>query len=120
MTDRVWKAAERAIAKALGGRRVGPTGDSTADVVTPWLSVEVKERKRLPAWLLEAMQQAVDAVQGDLLPIVVWHQLGARHDDDLVVLRLADFRAWFGDAGPPDECCKPRVCNIACNIAEVT
>ena len=44
MTDKTWKAAERAIARALGGVRVGPTGEATPDVESDWLSVEVKTR----------------------------------------------------------------------------
>jgi len=95
MTDKTWKAAERAIARVLAGVRVGPTGEATPDVESDWLSVEVKTRKRLPDWLLEAMQQAHANRRGDRLAVVILHQVGARHDDDLVLLRLADFRDHF-------------------------
>jgi hypothetical protein len=96
MADKNWKAAERAIAQALGGRRVGCTGRDTSDVESDALAVEVKTRKRLPTWLFDAMQQARDNARGERLPVVVLHQVGGRHDDDLVLLRLADFRAYFG------------------------
>ena len=92
MTDKLWKQTERAIAKRLGGERVGPRGKSTADVLTSRLAIEVKTRRRLPAWLLDAMAQAEAAADGRL-PILVLHQVGQRHDGDLVVLRLADFEA---------------------------
>jgi len=96
MTDKTWKAVERAIAKRLGGRRVGCAGEATADVITNWLAVEVKTRKTLPRWLLAAIGQAVGAADDGRLPILVLHEKGRRHDDDLVVLRLGDFQAWFG------------------------
>ncbi len=91
MADRTWKANERAIAKRLGGQRVGNRGTNTEDVVHPWLSVEVKTRKALPAWLLDAMAQARRNSPASRLPIVVLHQVGSRHDGDLVVLTLGAF-----------------------------
>lgn len=92
MADKLWKATERAIAKRLGGERVGPSGKSTADVITDALAIEVKTRKTLPHWLLDAMAQATAAAAADgRLPVVVLHQKGQRHDGDLVVLRLTDF-----------------------------
>ena len=90
MPDKTWKAAERAIAAMLGGERVGCTGEATADVLTEGLAVEVKTRKLLPAWLKDAMRQAVDNAD-DKTPVVVLHEVGQRHDGDLVLLRLADF-----------------------------
>ena len=66
-------------------------------VAHDWLSIEVKHRRALPVWLCDAMVQAVAANRGnDKLPVVVLHQKGRRHDDDLVVLRLKDFVEWFG------------------------
>ena len=58
MTDRPWKQTERAIARRLGGRRLGPTGRHGPDVTSDWLQAEVKTRKRLPVWLLDALEQA--------------------------------------------------------------
>jgi hypothetical protein len=63
----------------------------------PWLSIEVKHKKIIPLWLLTAMSQAVAAVRGQQLPVVILHQSGARHNDDLVVVRLGDWVQWFGD-----------------------
>lgn len=90
-----WKAVERAIAQRLGGQRVPITGrqrGSAPDVAHEEFGIEVKHRKALPSWLLDAMDQAV-ACSGDgaKLPVVVLHQAGQRHDNDLIVLRLKDF-----------------------------
>ena len=99
MPDRAWKAAERSIAKRLGGKRSGPRGVAVGDVIAPGIVAEVKERKQLPAWLTGAMQQAMKAARdgqgvcAPQLPIVILHVLGQRHDNDLVVMRLADFQA---------------------------
>lgn len=97
-----WKRTEREVARLLGGRRVPITGRARGDapdVAHPWLSIEVKERSSLPRWLLTALRQARAAARDGQLPVVVLHQTGQRHNDDLVVLRLADFREWFDDEG---------------------
>lgn len=97
-----WKAVERRLAKRLNGRRLGCTGRSGPDVLTPWLACEVKTRKRLPRWLLEALEQAAIGNDGSRLPIVVLHELNSRHDQDLVVMTLRDFCDWFGDLDGED------------------
>jgi len=96
MADKVWKQTERVIARRLNATRQGATGRTGADVVNDWLAVEVKHRRRLPQWLKDALAQARSGA-GDRLPIVVLHEAGQRHSDDLVVLRLADFEDWFGE-----------------------
>jgi len=100
MTDKPWKATERAIAARLGGRRVPITGRSRGDVPDvrcDWLAVEVKLRRHLPGWLKTAMQQAVAAAGVSQLPIVVLHESGQRHGRDIVCMSLADFESWFGE-----------------------
>jgi len=103
MADKTWKAVERCLAKRLGGQRVGATGHSTADVLTDWLAVEVKTRKVLPGWLLSAVEQAVGAAGEEQLPIVILHQVGGYHSDDLVVMLLRDFEQWFGTGKGEEE-----------------
>jgi hypothetical protein len=106
-----WKSTERAVAKRLGGRRVPITGrqrGDTPDVAHEWLSVEVKHKAQLPLWLHDAMSQAVAAQRNGQMPIVVLHQSGQRHDNDLVVVRMRDWVEWFGAdalaaAGVPEE-----------------
>ena len=91
-----WKDTERAIAKRTGGVRTGCTGRATSDVVTESLAIECKTRATLPAWLGDAIAQAVRNAHGDRLPAVLLHQTGRRHDNDVVCLRLEDFLDWFG------------------------
>lgn len=86
---------ERQTAKALGGERTGQYGGT--DVETERWAVECKERKTVPAWLTDAVAQAARHAGKGQTPIAVVHRLGARHDDDLVVMRMADFVAWFGE-----------------------
>lgn len=111
MADKLWKSVERRIAKYLGGERVPITGrqrGSAPDISHPWLSIEVKQRDSLPAWLADAMDQAemsVGIVQPhesnvphdrvSQLPIAILHQTGNRIEDAYVVVRLSDFREWF-------------------------
>ena len=100
-----WKAVERAIATYFGGERVPITGrqrGDAPDIEHPWISFEVKHRKKLPDWLHDAMDQAeASAVIGeegeDKLPVVVLHEKGRHHCKDFVVMRARDFRFWFGD-----------------------
>lgn len=102
MADKTWKRCERDIAKRLNGKRVGPSGKATADVVTNRLAVEVKHRKSLPAWIWAAMGQAVGAAMPSQLPIVVLHELGEHHDNDTVLIRLQDFVRLMGDLKWPE------------------
>lgn len=103
MTSDAWKKHELMLAKRLGGSRVGPTGKTGSDVAHPLFAIEAKERKNIPEWLYKAQKQCCGAARPDQLPIVVWHKLGARHDGDLVVMRLADFENWAGTLPTPDE-----------------
>ena len=106
MADKLWKRAEREIAERIGGKRVPVTGrgrGSEPDIRHEWLSVEVKSRNSIPAWIKDAMAQAVASIRGDQLPIVVIHENGARYDDALVMVPLKDFTLWFGDAREPGE-----------------
>lgn len=94
-----WKQAERSAAKLLDGRRVGPSGRATADVESDWAAVEVKTRKTLPAWLKDAVKQAEGAACATVtpkLPVVVLHEVGGRHADDLVLVPMSAFVAWYG------------------------
>ena len=86
-----WKAVERAVARLLGGERVGCTGKATPDVVTERLAVEVKHRAKLPKWLMAAMEQSERNAPEDKVPVVVLHEKHQKHCQDLVILRLAHF-----------------------------
>jgi hypothetical protein len=106
VADKRWKATERRIAALVGGRRVPVSGRGRGDqpdIAHPWLSLEVKDRATLPAWLLDALDQAERSATAGQLPVAVLHRAGDRHDHALVVLRLGAFVAWFGDAAPGAE-----------------
>ena len=99
MSERRWKRTEREVATVLGGQRVPVSGRARGDqpdIRHPWLSVECKSCQSIPIWLREAMAQAKAAAMPNQLPIVVLHEVGQRHGEDIVLLRLADFTAWFG------------------------
>ena len=106
MSRATWKRTEREVAARLNGKRVPITGrqrGDVPDVAHDWLSIEVKHRRIVPAWLSDAMAQADAANKaGDRLPVVVVHEEGKRHDDNLVVMRLGDFVAWFGGESDAD------------------
>lgn len=96
-----WKNTERAIARLIGGVRQPITGrirGSAPDIDHDWLSVEVKHRKKLPLWLLDAIDQAEKSnLTGTKLPIVILHKQGDRYLDALCVVRLKDFLDFYGD-----------------------
>ena len=100
-----WKAHERRMAKRLGGKRNGNRGTAAADVETGWASIECKHRKQLPAWLHDAMRQAVAAARPGQLPVVILHQLHQRSDNDFVVIRMSDFEDFFGSFGDDQGSC---------------
>lgn len=83
------KAAERAVAKALGGKRVGTMGGEDVHLDGPW-SAEVKSRKAFVA--LAWMKQAARNAPEGKTPLVVVHVHGGRHDEDLVIVRLKDWK----------------------------
>jgi hypothetical protein len=80
------KAVERALAERLGGRRVGILGQE--DIFTDLFSIEVKSRKSVIIW--DWFQQAVKNAKGKI-PLLIVHITGKHHDNDLVVMSLADF-----------------------------
>jgi len=86
-----WKRTERAVAALLDGQRVPVSGRSRGDapdIEHPILSIEVKHRQTIPVWLLEAMKQAKAASRDGQVPVAIIHHHGARHDDNLCVVRL--------------------------------
>lgn len=88
-------AHERATAAAFGAERIAGVG--RRDVSGAGLSIECKSSQKLPKWLTGAMEQAERLARPGTLALVVLHELGDRHDDDLVMLRRRDFIAWWGE-----------------------
>lgn len=88
-----WKAVERSIAALLGGERVPVTGrsrGSAPDIAHDTYSIEVKHRKTLPAWILDAFNQADASNTGGQIPLVILHQSGMRYGDSIACVRLSD------------------------------
>jgi hypothetical protein len=86
-----WKACESKVAALLSGKRIPVSGRSrgdSPDIHHERLSIEAKSRKKLPAWIEDAMTQAEACAQDDQLPLVVLHQDSKRYQDALVVMRL--------------------------------
>jgi len=96
------KEAERAVARKLGGQRVGNTGRATCDVRAGRLAVECKARKALPSWLVDAVSQAHANAAPGQLAVVVLHETGQRYDDALVVVRLSEWHEWYGELALPE------------------
>ena len=94
--DMTWKDTERAIAKRLGGQRVGNTGSATPDVVSDRLAVECKSRETLPLSLKDAVVQAVRGADGGRVPVMALLEKHKRHGGDLVVMRLREFERRAG------------------------
>lgn len=97
--SQAWKSAEKKVAEYLGGERVSRGADfskSDCDVRHNVFAIEVKERKRVPKFFREILAQADRYNDGSKLSIGVLHELGARHDNDLVIVRLKDFAAYYG------------------------
>jgi len=88
-----WKACERKVAALLGGTRIPVSGRGrghSPHIEHERLSIEVKNRRKLPAWLEDAMKQAEVCAQDGQLPLIVLHQDGQRYQDALIVMRLKD------------------------------
>ena len=100
-----WKDCERRIAQILGGERVPVTGrqrGDAPDISHPWLSLEVKHRKALPGWLLDAMRQAQASKRDGQLPAVILHGEGMDYRTSMVLVRLDDFVDWISNNTPKE------------------
>lgn len=95
MTSRsCWKNSERTVARALGSER-NPlsgmnSGHSTSDTLHPELYIEVKTRKKVPfrKLLIDTIKKAFVE---NKIPILVYHELSQKREDDMVMMRFADF-----------------------------
>jgi hypothetical protein len=95
---RDWKQAERRIASILGGVQVPVPGrrrGDAPDVLHPRLSVEVKSRSKLPAWIEEGMRQAESSSTNGRVPVCVLHQDRRPYEEAVVLVRLSHFARNF-------------------------
>jgi hypothetical protein len=86
------KNTERAIAKRLGGKRVGILGYE--DVQHPLFSIEVKSRVRFSGEGF--MEQAIRNCPEGKTALVIVHIAGKHHSNDFVMMRLRDFEDYLG------------------------
>jgi hypothetical protein len=91
--------AEHRVAEILGGERlIGNRGQAIEDVKHDFFSVEVKQRKQIPALLRDAWAQAVMNAKADgKQPLVVIHAQGSH--DYMAVLPLEVVRELYERAG---------------------
>ncbi len=95
---KAWKACERKVAALLGGKRVPVSGRARGDapdVLHDGLSIEVKSRKKLPAWIEDAMKQAEASAKDGQLPVVILHQDGHKYRNAFVVCRFGEFAGYL-------------------------
>ena len=95
--DARWKRQEREIAATLGTRRLPNVGAGQPDCRAAGWAFQVKTRRTLPAWLIDAMHQAARDCAADERPAVILSEvrqgMKARR---LVVVALADWCAITG------------------------
>lgn len=82
------KRAEKAVAEALGGKRIGALGGE--DVQHEKFSIEVKSRKQ--HGVFKWYKQCVDNNKDGKIPVLVIHEHGKRHENDLVCVTMKDFK----------------------------
>lgn len=93
--DKLWKSWERKIADYVGGERVPITGrqrGSAPDIKHNWLSIEVKQRKKIAELLKDAMRQAEASAGPRQLPVVILVETGSKVGDAFIFCRLSDFK----------------------------
>jgi hypothetical protein len=93
MTNRTrGKNTERAIAKIVGGKRIGTLCGE--DIQHDDYSIEVKNRVKSTAHGF--MAQAIRNCPQGKTPMVIIHKHGDLHGNDLVCVRLKDWESWNG------------------------
>lgn len=98
MPDKLWKTAERSLARILGGKREPVSGRQRGDkpdIAHSVFSVEVKHRESLPAWIMVAMKQADAANNGSQISMVLLHEKWQKYEDTLTIMRLSDTLALY-------------------------
>ena len=86
LTEFLSQGPIRAIRKSRGLR-----GEAVEDVAWAAFSLEAKTRKKWPAYIKKWMAQAKANCE-ERIPVVVWHEDRSHLPNDLVVLRLQDFK----------------------------
>jgi hypothetical protein len=101
MSER-WKRWERAIAQSLQGQRLPIIGRQSPDVVSASWACEVKVRREVPKWLLEAVAQAETGARlvGRRPLVVLIHNPGkGKRSKRLAILPLEVLEDWQRELG---------------------
>jgi len=87
------KAHQKKTAEALGGLDIGILGG--VDVINNTFSIECKSRKKFVAkgWMDQCIK---NNKKFNKIPLLVVHEKGKRYDNDLVIMRISDFKELFG------------------------
>jgi hypothetical protein len=65
-----WKTVERRVLTWFGTNRLGPVGEHGPDGLTDTLSIEIKDRKKLPKWFLAAYDKSLKLLEnGHQIPV---------------------------------------------------
>jgi hypothetical protein len=91
-------AAERLVARVLGGRRVGHFLGKTDVVVDGWLRVQVKTLDVQPSLneVRKILRDVRSECRGEMPAAVIFDRPGSGHvSEPVVILPLVDFAAWY-------------------------
>ena len=100
-----WKRTERRVAAELGGVRVPVTGRARGDapdIAHDRLSLEVKHRAALPAWLTDALERARASSRDGRIPVARPHASGTRYADAVRLVARRDLRPPIGAQATPE------------------
>ena len=89
------KRNERALAKLLGGQRVGLLGKE--DISMSLFSAEVKVMQEFPKRIAKDMSQARGNAPQGKIPILIWHEIHQKRENDLVIVGLKDWIDLHGE-----------------------
>lgn len=96
MGEAYFKRNERELRKRWQGERAVHLGEEGADGYNGWLRWELKCRKYLPQWIVNAWIQASIGRKSNELSVVVLKQKYWSWSDAFVIIKLDDFEDWFG------------------------
>lgn len=94
MPEKPWKHAQRMIARQVGGKRGISGRASDPNVFSDTLVLEVKQRMRLPCWVVEGVEKARRLAPRNRLGGMV--MVGKEAGDKYIVFTLKDYLDWHG------------------------
>ncbi len=89
------KRNEKAVAKLLGGERLGILGKEDVRILGKYY-VECKSRDEYPKWFSNMWNQTVKNALPNGIPILQLHITGSQHTQDLIVMTVLEFQKLIG------------------------